>query len=240
MTQDESEIEQRAIAFAKANRTRIARELADVKMYPGEDTPVSVFMAGSPGAGKTEVSKALIAGFEDFGAKALRIDPDDLRIYFPDYTGSNSRLFQRAVNSIVERLHDLVLEQRQSFLLDGTLANAQVARRNVERSLRRNRDITVVYVYQDPLLAWEFVKARELTEGRNIPKAEFIRQLFAAKEVVKELKRSFRLQLKVDLIVKDTDGSNQAVELNVDPGKIDALVTFGYSAVELDRILTEA
>ncbi|WP_343229376.1 nucleotidyl transferase AbiEii/AbiGii toxin family protein [Pseudomonas aeruginosa] len=24
-----------------------------------------------------------------------------------------------------------------------------------------------MYVYQDPLLAWEFVKARELTEGRN-------------------------------------------------------------------------
>lgn len=240
MTQDEVDIEQRAIAFAKANRTRIARELADVRVYPGEDTPVSVFMAGSPGAGKTEVSKALIAGFEDIGAKALRIDPDDLRAYFPEYTGSNSKLFQRAVNSIVERLHDLVLEQRQSFLLDGTLSNEQVARRNVERSLRRNRDITIVYVYQDPLLAWEFVKARELTEGRNIPKAEFIRQLFAAKEVVKALKRSFRLQLKVDLIVKDTDGSNQAVELNVDPDEIDALVTFGYSAIELDQILVEA
>jgi predicted ABC-type ATPase len=240
MTEEEVDIEKRAIAFAKANRTRIAREIADVRTYPGEETPVSVFMAGSPGAGKTEVSKALIAGFEDIGARALRIDPDDLRAYFPEYTGNNSRLFQRAVNSIVERLHDLVLEQRQSFLLDGTLANEQVARRNVERSLRRNRDITIVYVYQDPLLAWEFVKARELTEGRNIPKAEFIRQLFAAKEVVKVLKQSFRLQLKVDLIVKDTDGSNQAVELNVGADEIDALVTFGYSAAELDRILTEA
>jgi len=54
------------------------------------------------------------------------------------------------------------------------------------------------------------------------------------------LKQSFRLQLKVDLIVKDTDGSNQAVELNVGADEIDALVTFGYSAAELDRILTEA
>lgn len=240
MTDEEVRIEQRAIAFAKANRTRIAREIADVRAYPGEETPVSVFMAGSPGAGKTEVSKALIAGFEDVGARALRIDPDDLRAYFLEYTGNNSRLFQRGVNSIVERLHDLVLEQRQSFLLDGTLANEQVARRNVERSLRRNRDITIVYVYQDPLLAWEFVKARELTEGRNIPKAEFIRQLFAAKGVVKMLKQSYRLQLKVDLIIKDTDGRNQAVELNVGADEIDALVTFGYSATELDRILAEA
>ena len=84
------------------------------------------------------------------------------------------------------------------------------------------------------------MKARELTEGRNIPKAEFIRQLFAAKEVVKMLKQSFRLQLNVDLIVKDTDGSNQAVELNVSTDEIDVLVTFGYSATELDRFLTEA
>jgi len=80
------------------------------------------------------------------------------------------------------------------FLLDGTLANEQV---NVERSLRRNRDITIVYVYQDTLLAWEFVKARELTEGRNIPKPSSSGSFFSAKEVVKVLKQKFRPQLKV-------------------------------------------
>ena len=53
-------------------------------------------MAGSPGAGKTEVSKAFAAlleelpaqGFDGLG-KVLRIDPDDYRAYLPGYTGSN-------------------------------------------------------------------------------------------------------------------------------------------------------
>lgn len=240
MTEEELAIEVRAIAFAKANRTRIAREHACVETYPGEDHPVSIFMAGSPGAGKTEVSKALIGGMEDRGAKALRIDPDDLRGYFPEYCGNNSRLFQRGVNTIVERLHDLVLAQRQSFLLDGTLSNPAVGKRNVERSLRHNRLVVIVYVYQEPRLAWEFVKARELTEGRSIPKAEFIRQLFAAKETVLELKKTFRLQIRVDVIVKNTDGTNKSEELNADAAKIDALVTIGYSHDQLDQILTEA
>jgi len=240
MTEDELAIEARAIAFAKEHRTRIARELACVQTYPGEDHPVSIFMAGSPGAGKTEVSKALIAGLDGMGSKTLRIDPDDLRGFLPEYCGNNSRLFQRAVNSIVERLHDLVRSQRQSFLLDGTMSNVDVAKRNVERSLRRNRLVAIVYVYQDPLLAWEFVKAREMTEGRNIPKTEFIRQLFSAKEAVLELKKSFRLQIRVDVIIKNTDGTNRSVELNADVAKIDGLVTFGYSQDRLDQILTEA
>lgn len=239
MTEEEQAIEARAIAFAKANRTRIAREVACVRTYPGDDRPVSVFMAGSPGAGKTELSRALVASMERFGPRALRIDPDDFRVRFPEYTGGNSRLFQRGVNSIVERLHDLVLEQRQSFLLDGTLANENVARRNVERSMRRGRTIHVVYVYQKPELAWQFVKAREVTEGRNIPVEEFIRQLFAAKETVLSLKRMFNLMITIDLIIKNIDGSNRVVEVDVDAHRIDELVKHEYDANELAQILIE-
>lgn len=239
MTDEELAIEARAIEFAKANRTRIAREAACTRTYPGENSPTSVFMAGSPGAGKTEVSKAFIEIITDLGIPTLRIDPDDFRRHFPEYNGNNSRLFQRGVNSIVERLHDLVLKQRQSFLLDGTMANFAVAKRNIERSIRLNRYACIIYVYQDPSLAWEFVKARELTEGRNIPKAEFLRQLFAARETVLELKRMFRHQLAVDVIVKNNDGSNKHIELDADTRTIDALVTIGYSADELDQILTE-
>ncbi len=68
--------------------------------------------------------------------------------------------------------------------------------------MRRGRTIHVVYVYQKPELAWQFVKAREVTEGRNIPVEEFIRQLFAAKETVLSLKRMFNLMITIDLIIK--------------------------------------
>ena len=44
MTPLERSISERALIFAKANRTRIARELACLANYPGENYPVSVFM----------------------------------------------------------------------------------------------------------------------------------------------------------------------------------------------------
>ena len=57
MTEEEKRIEQEAIKFAKKNRTAIANELTDREKYPPEDEPVSVFMADSTGAGKTETSQ---------------------------------------------------------------------------------------------------------------------------------------------------------------------------------------
>ncbi len=83
MTQEEQAISERAVVFAKQNRTRIARDLACLETYSSDEYPVSVFMAGSPGAGKTEVSRAFIGMMQAGGSKALRIDPDDFRVYFP-------------------------------------------------------------------------------------------------------------------------------------------------------------
>ncbi|WP_369700297.1 zeta toxin family protein [Halomonas sp. I5-271120] len=45
-----------------------------------------------------------------------------MRDHFPGYTGNNSWLFQRAVSIVVDKIHDLMLNQRQSFILDGTLS----------------------------------------------------------------------------------------------------------------------
>ncbi|WP_455930004.1 zeta toxin family protein [Pseudomonas fluorescens] len=206
MTPLERSISERALIFAKANRTRIARELACLANYPGENYPVSVFMAGSPVAGTTEVSKSFIRLMEEGGSRALRIDPDDFREYFPDYTGRNSSLFQRGLTTMVERTVDLVYQQRQSFLLDGTLANFAVARKNIQRALdKENRSVQVIYVYQKPELAWAFVLAREAVEGRNIPCKEFIRQFCASKATVCRLKREFIGALQVDVLIKDTD-----------------------------------
>ena len=161
---------------------------------------MSVFMAGSPGAGKTEASIELLSQFDENGSKVLRIDPDELRSEFEGYTGGNSWLFQPAVSILVEKIHDLALDQRQSFLLDGTLANYEIAERNIERSLRKGRTVLILYVYQRPDLAWNFVQARERVEGRKIPIEEFVRQYFAARDVVNRLKQHFGGSIEVDLL----------------------------------------
>ncbi len=75
MTAEEKRIEEEALVYAKKHRTAIARRLTDPAIFVSEANPVSVFMAGSPGAGKTEASIELINLKGADGAKVLRIDP---------------------------------------------------------------------------------------------------------------------------------------------------------------------
>lgn len=235
MTTEEKRIEEEALAYAKKHRNEIARGLTDPAIFVPEDYPVSVFMAGSPGAGKTEASKELILALVADGVRVLRIDPDELREKFPGYTGDNAWLFQRAVIPIVERIHDLALEQKQSFLLDGTLASYKVAEKNIERSLKRGRTVQILYVYQEPAQAWKFVQAREAAEGRRVQPDDFLRQYFSAREVVNNLKSKFGKAISVDLLMKNNDGSNQFYRAGVD--QIDNHIPEKYSASDVRRIL---
>lgn len=137
MTPGEIKVSAQAVSFARANKKAIGTRRTNQAIYPPEEAPVSVFMAGSPGAGKTEASIALLNLFAD--TKILRIDPDELRNEFSEYSGANSWLFQGGVSILVEKILDFALDQRQSFLLDGTFSNIDVARKNVERSLKKGR-----------------------------------------------------------------------------------------------------
>src|SRR5271167_3522052 len=95
MTDDE--IREAAKVFAKRNKMRIAKELTDPTKFHPEETPISVFMAGSPGAGKTEFSKSLISDIEEARrCNVVRIDADEIRSRMPGYVGGNAHLFQGA------------------------------------------------------------------------------------------------------------------------------------------------
>jgi predicted ABC-type ATPase len=217
MTPAEQRVCDEAISFARTNKKIIARRHTDKAQYPPEDEPVSVFMAGSPGAGKTEASVALLNLFAD--TAILRIDPDDLRSEFEAYKGGNAWLFQGGVSILVEKILDFALDQRQSFLLDGTFSNLDIARRNVDRSLKKGRFVQILYVYQNPLLAWEFVKAREEAEGRRIRPEHFVEQYFAARDVVNALKLEYGSNVHVDVLLKHIDNSGRLYKAGVD--KID-------------------
>jgi len=214
-SKEEQAISDEAIKFAKKNKKSIARRITNPKIFLPEDKPVSVFMAGSPGAGKTEASKALIDRFSG-GFEVLRIDPDELRSKFEAYTGDNSWLFQGATSILVSKVLDFAYKQSQSFLLDGTLSHYEVAVSNIRRSIGRGRHTQILYVYQSPLLAWKFVLARELVEGRKILPEHFIEQYFAARGVVNKLKEEFGKELQVDLLLKDIDGKNKVYRDNID------------------------
>ena len=232
---EEKKVSDQAILFARKHKKAIAKRLTDTSRFTPEDKPVSVFMAGSPGAGKTEASIELLAITEEIGSEILRIDPDELRFEFPNYTGDNSWLFQGAVSILVERIHDLALKQKQSFLLDGTLSVYDKAEKNIGRSLAKNRDVQIIYVYQEPMLAWEFVMSREAVEGRLIRPETFLEQYFAARKVVNRLKIKFGSKLKVDLLLKNTDNTHRLYKAGVD--QIDNHIPEKYTADQLEKLL---
>ena len=230
-TDNDEKIRAEAVEFAKSNKKTIAKRRTNKEQFPQEENPVSVFMAGSPGAGKTEASIALL---ERFKRPIIRIDPDELRGEFSQYTGGNAHLFQGAVSILVDKIHDLVMDQKQSFLLDGTLSRYEVANRNIKRSLEKKRAVQILYVYQEPKLAWEFVQAREALEGRRIQVESFIEQYFGAREVVNRLKREYQSRIKVDLLIKNIDNSQRSYRAGID--QIDNHVPESYTRDELGKM----
>lgn len=229
MISSELKIQDDAVFFARSNKKSIAIRKTDRAIYPAEQEPVSVFMAGSPGAGKTEASIALVNLFAD--TAILRVDPDELRNEFSSYKGGNAWLFQGGVSILVEKILDLALVHRQSFILDGTFSNIDVARRNVGRSIRKGRFVQILYVYQNPLLAWNFVKAREQAEGRRIRPEHFVDQYFSARDVVNTLKLECGGQVTVDLLLKHIDNSGRLYKAGVD--KVDHHIPERHSRADL-------
>lgn len=236
MSPEEQALADQAMVFAKKSSRELVRQLTDLNRYPADTNPVSVFMAGSPGAGKTEASIALLAQTDPEGT-TVRIDPDDLRTRFHGYTGPNSWIFHPAVAVLVEKVHDQVLKNGQNFLLDGTLSNLDKSIQNVDRSLKKHRFVQILYVYQEPAQAWQFVLEREKLEGRRILPETFVTQYFGARKVVNQLKEKFGKRVTVDLLLKNRDNSPKVYKANID--RIDNHVPERYTEQDVLKILDE-
>ena len=236
----DEEIKEQAFAFAKKNKVCIAKQLTDPKKYVPDKFPISVFMAGSPGAGKTEFSKSIIQILgKDNERRVVRIDGDEIRPLLPGYTGTNSHLFQGAISQVVEKMQDLLLHNNQSFIFDGTLTKYERAVSNIRRSLDKKRIVFIFYVYQKPEVAWKFTLAREEKEGRNIPKSAFINEFIAARDTVQKIILEFGNKIDVFLVKKDfiTNTVESVTPIDSSQSKVDRYILETYTKDELDKIL---
>lgn len=185
-----TKISDEALDFVKKNKKLFVNTFASLDVYTPVKDPITFFMAGSPGAGKTEYSKSFIENIEkeEWGAKVVRIDPDEIRRLIPGYKGNNSWEVQAAASLAVEPLLDHVIHHNLNFVLDGTLSNYNKSRSNIERCLKHNRRVGIYYIYLKPEAAWEFTKKREKMEGRRIPLDAFVKDFFWQKTMYKRSK----------------------------------------------------
>jgi len=230
MTEEEKQAEE-AFERIKENHKFVIEKFATSAEIISDTQPISLFMAGSPGAGKTEFSKRLVAHFKQ---KPIRIDADEIRAMCHGYTGCNAHVFQKAATKGVNILYDYALKNNLNVILDGTFAYGS-SLENIERSLSRKRTGQIYFIYQDPVQAWEFTKKREEIEHRKVSKEVFIRSFFKSRENTNEAKAHFGNLIELNLIVKDFEKDLERLEINIP--NIDHYIEKRYTEDELNNIL---
>jgi len=229
-------IQRTALQWVRANRKKLNVTFCDPLDYKDEPYPSTTFMAGTPGAGKTEFSKSLVGTFDHH---IVRIDADEIREMMREigYNGKNASLFQRAVGAAVNNMYGYVLKKRQSVVIDGTFAYGNW-RENIERSLQNNRLVEIYYLYQEPEVAWNFVKQREQKQGRVVPGDVFIHDYYASIENVTKAKEVFGEKLQIYFAKHNYKKEVEYVIVNIK--KVEEHLPKMYTKEELREIIIHA
>lgn len=262
-TDEEIKVQEDACKFILENRDVLIKEFV-LDHSPLPIAAVSIFMSGSPGAGKTEFSRNYMPttigrrhaqlvqalkrrGYDVDGCESVfvRIDADEIREFLPQYvktsiengTVGNAHIVQKAVNKGLDLLRAHCLSSDVAFLHDGTFGNYKTMRKLVKQSLADGRKVIIFYIYLDPKAAWAFTKAREVEEGRNIIPENFINQYFDARANVMRIKNEFDDQVQVNCVVKDETNEIVAIKYNVPD--IDTTLNSFYKSGKLHEYTRE-
>jgi predicted ABC-type ATPase len=225
-------VDQNEIKWARRNKKKIAREYLR-KIHPANsESPVGIFMAGLPGAGKTEFSQELI---QKLNTAPLRIDMDEIATRMEGYSPLKANLFRSGASIILAKIYDEATKSKVDFIFDGTFAHAN-ALLNIKRAQDHKYIIKIYYIYQDPVLAWQFTKARETLEKRGIERTDFIDSYFHLQENLRKLQDGHR-NVTISIILKDTH--NQVGQLIEDVQNIEQYVPMPLDRDYLERVIVE-
>lgn len=132
---------------------------------------LAYFMAGIPGAGKTEFAKGLQGSpLGNF----INIEHDKLVEHIDDYKPKDYYKYRTAGSILVTELFIHCLKNGYSFIFDGTLSSSRGVA-NIRKALNNGYKVIVLYVHQDIASAWSLTKDRELDKKRAISKTGFIK-----------------------------------------------------------------
>lgn len=234
---ESKQISESAIGWIKTNRKLLIEKFCDLNDFPPSKKPFTIFMAGSPGAGKTEFSKSMIPILQkkDPDHKIVRIDIDEIRCIIPQYNGHNASIIQSASAIGVEKIFDFVQKYNQNAFMDSTFSNYNKADSDVNRSLNKNRSVGIFYIYQDPIVAWEFTKKREFIDGRHVPKDVFIESFLNAISTCNRIKQKYSSKINLDLIIKNFENRLEKIQFNIE--NIDSYLEEEYNTSLLQKLI---
>lgn len=230
-----------AIQEIKKRKKEIIKKFADLAIYLPVDNPFTIFMAGSPGAGKTEFSNKFDPSLYQYSTNVpiVRIDADAIRKLLSQFHGTNSDEVQPATTIGMDKLCDHIHEHNQSAIIDTTFSDFRKASDNVKRSLKHNRKIGIFYIHLDPKVAWIYTQLRQKKEGRSVSKEFFIDSYLKAKENVDKIKGMFP-QIEVNLIEKELTGNESSpirIKTSFNISGVDYHLKLVYNRNELGKII---
>jgi UDP-N-acetylglucosamine kinase len=184
--------------WANENKKTIAREYIRNSDFKSKDNPTGIFMAGLPGAGKTEFTVELIKYIAD---APLRIDMDEIAKEIEGYKPQIAARFRKGASTILGKIYDETVKKKIDFVLDGTFSHSR-ALENIQRAIDHNYKVKIYYIHQSPEVAWQFTKDRELIEHRGIDRQGFIETYIKLHQNLIDLCKDYK-DVTISLIVKD-------------------------------------
>ena len=201
-----ADVNKKALTYVRENWRNLVVNYCNLDEYPPVPKPVTIFMAGCPGVGKTEYSRGLVKQLEIqfYPEKFIRLDVDELREIMPGYVGTNSDEVQPACSKLFTKIYDHIRHNNQHAVIDGTFSGKGSVE-NVRVALERGRSVGITYLYQDPFIAWEYAKKREKLEGRTVSKDYFISAFLDSIDMVNKVKEEFEQKITLDVSIKNGD-----------------------------------
>lgn len=229
-----NEIAKQAVKHIKSEKKQLIEKFASLEEYPPSDNPEAIFMAGSPGVGKTEYAKGLKKTLEEKNPDKhiVHIDADEIKKEIPGYDGSNSEDYQGASSLGVQKILDKVLHRKQDFILDGRFSNLKLAQENIKRALKHGFKIVIFYIYQDPLIAWDFTKRRKDLYKRYVPKDVFVNGLFDSMTCTDKIKEEFGKNIELDIVIQNISNTEEK-KSHFNAQKVANHVKINYNSISL-------
>lgn len=214
--------------WAKDNKKSLVQKIINKFSTEPQEQPYAVFIAGIPGAGKTELLDRLF----DTNT-VVRIDLDEIVKLFPNYSPDKYYAYRGAANIILDEVFIYCRKHKLNFVIDGTFGHKN-AIGNIEKALKRH-DVLLLYVYKDPLASWKLTQDREVVTNRAINREGFINSCVTVPENVRKAMVEFANKIEITAIKKDKDSHN--FKILQDSKEIDDLLKHTYTKKELEKII---
>ncbi len=173
----DEEISQRAFEEIKAQKHTLPNKIFE---YKNRDKRL-IFMAGSPGAGKTEIAQLLKKE-----CQSESIDTDEIRKLCSGYSGENSHLYQKAGIEGTDILIKYAFSKGYSFILNGDFIDFNLQKQIIKKATKCDYAIEIAYVYRPLKVAKRYTKTIEKRYGKRVPDEAFIKSSLGAIETISE------------------------------------------------------